>query len=237
VKKIALVTGSNRGLGFETCRQLASRSGFHVILSARDSSRGEAARKKLAALGLEVDFEQLDVASEASIRACAERVLGKHGRLDVLVNNAGILVGSRDTGSNSAFDVPADALRKSFEVHVVGAYLLIQAFAPGMRERRYGRIVNLSSGMAQLSEMNGLWPAYRFSKTALNALTRVFADELGNSGVLVNSVCPGWVRTDMGGPGAELPVEEGADTIVWAATLPEGGPTGGFFRERAPISW
>jgi NAD(P)-dependent dehydrogenase (short-subunit alcohol dehydrogenase family) len=119
----------------------------------------------------------------------------------------------------------------------MGPFQLIQKLGPMMRKARYGRIVNLSSGMGQLTEMNGGYPAYRVSKTALNALTRIFSEELLESGVLVNSACPGWVKTDMGGPNADRSVEEGADTIVWLATLPEGGPTGAFFRDREKIDW
>ena len=143
------------------------------------------------------------------------------------MNNAGIIASGEEV----------DRLREAFETNTLGAYRTIQALARGMRERGYGRIVNVSSGMGQLSDMGGGNPAYRISKTALNAVTRIFANELADTGVLVNSVCPGWVKTDMGGAGAQLEVEEGVETIVWAATLPDGGPTGGFFRNKQPIPW
>ena len=137
----------------------------------------------------------------------------------------------------SALRIKPDTLRRALETNTLGPYQLMQKFAPMMKKAGYGRIVNLSSGMGQLEEMNGGYPGYRISKTALNALTRIFAEELLNTGVLVNSVCPGWVKTEMGGPNADRDVEEGADTIVWLATLPDDGPTGGFFRDREPIDW
>ena len=128
-------------------------------------------------------------------------------------------------------------LQETLETNSFGPFVLCQKFAPLMKKHHYGRIVNLSSGMGQLSEMNSGWPAYRMSKSALNAVTRIFADEYGDAGVLVNSVCPGWVRTDMGGPGAERMPEDAAKGIVWAATLPDDGPTGEFFRDGESIAW
>jgi NAD(P)-dependent dehydrogenase (short-subunit alcohol dehydrogenase family) len=133
--------------------------------------------------------------------------------------------------------VPLDDVKELLETNLFGAWRLTQALLPLLRRSGHGRIVNLSSGMGQLEEMGGGAPAYRVSKTGLNALTRIFANEEADSGILVNSVCPGWVRTDMGGSGARLSVEEGADTAVWLATLPDEGPTGGFFRERDQIPW
>jgi NAD(P)-dependent dehydrogenase (short-subunit alcohol dehydrogenase family) len=220
----ALVTGANRGLGYETARQLAAL-GHRVVLAARDGAKAEQAAAQIP--GEAVPYE-LDVSSDES---CAR--LGDFEPVDILVNNAGIAA-DRD---GSALDVPLATLRTVLETNTFGAYRVTQALAPGMRERRYGRIVNVSSGMGQLSDMYGGYPAYRMSKAALNVLTRVFAFELRDTGVLVNSVCPGWVRTDMGGPSARLSVEEGVETIVWAATLPDGGPTGGFFRYKEPIPW
>jgi NAD(P)-dependent dehydrogenase (short-subunit alcohol dehydrogenase family) len=219
----ALVTGANRGLGFETARQLAAL-GHRVVLAARDPAKAQEAAARIP--GDAVPFE-LDVASEES---CAR--LRDLEPVDILVNNAGVA-----DESGSALDVPADELRRVLETNTLGAYRVTQLLAPGMRERRYGRIVNVSSGMGQLSDMFGGHPAYRLSKAGLNVLTRIFAFELRDTGVLVNSVCPGWVRTDMGGPSARLSVEEGVETIVWAATLPDGGPTGGFFRYKEPIPW
>ena len=168
-------------------------------------------------------------------------MVGEFGRLDVLVNNAGILLDPPrhppDAEGASIFNTKLDTIRGSLEANTFGALRLAQKFVPLMVKNGYGRVVNLSSGMGQLSDMNGGWPGYRISKVALNAVTRIFADETKGTNILVNSVCPGWVRTDMGGQEAELSPAEGADTIVWAATLPEGGPTGGFFRERERIDW
>jgi NAD(P)-dependent dehydrogenase (short-subunit alcohol dehydrogenase family) len=226
--RTALVTGANRGLGLETARRLGL-DGYRVVLGARDAATGEAAAETLRAQGIEATSLELDVtAPDAAALAAVEA--------DVLVNNAGIIPES-GLASRSVFDVPPDVVLRGFENNTLGAYRVAQAVVPGMRERGFGRVVNVSSGMGQLSDMNGGSPAYRLSKTALNALTRILADELRGANVLVNSVCPGWVRTDMGGPHARLSVEDGADTIVWAATLPDGGPSGGFFRKREAIPW
>ena len=228
--RTALVTGANRGLGFETARQLG-QLGFRVVASGRDAAKAEHAAEKLRLEALDVIPYELDVASDES---CAR--LPELGPVDVLVNNAGIIAEGREP-SDSALTVPVDRLREAFETNTLGAYRVTQALAPGMRDRGYGRIVNVSSGMGQLSDMGSGNPAYRISKTALNALTRILSQELAGTGVLVNSVCPGWVRTAMGGPGARLEPEEGVETIVWAATLPADGPTGLFFRNKEPIPW
>ena len=236
-KRVAVVTGSNRGLGLETVRQLAKK-GYQVVLTARDSAKGEAAVAQLAAEGLIADFYPLDVTDVKSIQALASHVSGKFVRLDVLVNNAGVFLHDREGGDyESSLETNLDTIRAAMETNVYGPFQLCQQLLPLMKKGGYGRVVNLSSGMGQLTEMNGGCAAYRISKTAINAVTRIFADEFEGTGVLVNSVCPGWVKTDMGGPQAELPIEEGVDTIVWLATLPEGGPTGGFFRERKRLDW
>src|SRR5579862_702327 len=219
--RTALVTGANRGLGFETARQLG-RLGYRVVAAGRDPAKAERAAETLRAEGLDVVAFGLDVTSDADAAQLAEL-----GPVDALVNNAGIIASGTEP----------DRLREGFETNTLGAYRTIRALAPGMRERSYGRIVNVSSGMGQLSDMGGGNPAYRVSKAGLNALTRIFANELAGTGVLVNSVCPGWVRTDMGGPSAPRTVEEGVETIVWAATLPDDGPSGGFFRNKQPIPW
>lgn len=235
--KIAVVTGANRGLGLETCRQLA-RLGLTVVLTSRDPKKGEAAAAGLRKAGAEVRFHPLDVTDPQSIHRLAKYVEAEFGRLDVLVNNAGVFLDPLDSpepGAASVFRTDLDIVRRSMETNVYGPLLLCQALVPLMQ--RYGRIVNVSSGMGQLTEMNGCCPGYRFSKTALNALTRILADELQDTRIKVNSLCPGWVRTDMGGPNADRPVEQGADTIVWLATLPDDGPSGGFFRDRKPIPW
>jgi NAD(P)-dependent dehydrogenase (short-subunit alcohol dehydrogenase family) len=156
------------------------------------------------------------------------------GRADVLVNNAGVML---DGGGRRIADLSLDVLQATLEVNLYGALRVTQALLPMMRRHRYGRIVNLSSGLGQLADMGSGTPAYRISKTALNAFTRILAAELEGTNIKVNSLCPGWVRTDLGGPNAPRSVEEGADTAVWLATLPDKGPSGGFFRDRKRIAW
>ena len=226
-RRAALVTGANRGIGLEVCRQLASR-GLRVILTARDPKEGAAAARALRDEGLDVVAEPVDVTDAASIRSLARQV-----DADVLINNAAVLIGENATMTGTRIN----DLRKTFETNVFGAVAFAQAFVPRMVERGYGRVVNVSSGAGQLSTMTDYAPAYSMSKAALNAFTRLLAAETSGSGVLVNCVDPGWVRTRMGGPTAPRGVEQGADTIVWLATLPAKGPTGGFFRDRKQIEW
>ena len=234
--RIAVVTGGNRGMGFETCRQLA-RSGARVILTSRDPAKGDAAAGRLQGEGLDVRHDQLDVADDASIGRLAEFIRGEFGRLDILINNAGIARG-RDEPRERAmrtFEATPEGLRDVLATNLIGPFLLCQALTPLMEG--YGRVVNVSSGMGQLCDMGGGFPAYRISKAGLNALTRIFASELEGTGIKVNAVCPGWVRTGMGGAAAERSVEEGVATTVWLATLPDDGPSGGLFRDRKPIPW
>jgi NAD(P)-dependent dehydrogenase (short-subunit alcohol dehydrogenase family) len=235
-KRIAVVTGANRGMGLETCRQLAVR-GMRVVLTSRDRSKGEAAVAALAADGAEVSFHVLDVTDGDSIAALHEHLQEEHGRLDVLVNNAGVALDPLDDEHSSIFDGDPEIVRRSFDVNAVGAMRVSQALVPLMRDRGYGRVVNVSSGMGGLTEMNGRYPGYRMSKAALNAVTRIFADELSGTNIKVNSVCPGHVSTDMGGPDAPRSVDEGVDTTIWLATLRDDGPSGGFFRDCKAISW
>ena len=227
--RVALVSGGNRGIGLEIVRQLAGR-GITVILGSREEESGRAAAEGLSG---DVVVRQLDVTDEGSVTRLAASVEDEFGRLDVLVNNAGI---SNDDGQRG-MNADLHRVRGALEANLFGAWRLCEMAIPLMQRHGYGRIVNVSSGMGALEDMGGGSPGYRISKTALNALTRILASELRGSGILVNSVCPGWVQTDMGSPRAPRPVEEGADTPVWAATLPKGGPTGGFFRDRRPISW
>lgn len=235
-KKIAVVTGGNRGLGFETCRQLASL-GVQVVLTSRDESKGAEAANQLRSQGLEVVYHPLDVTNPKTIELLHQFLRQEFGRLDVLVNNAGIFPDTADSDNTSVFNVKVNTLQTAMDTNVYGPLQLCQALITLIKEHDYGRIVNVSSGMGQLSEMSGSYPAYRLSKTSLNALTRIIADELKGTNILINSVCPGWVKTDMGGPGAPRTPEQGAETIVWLATLPDGGPTGGFFRDKQPIPW
>jgi NAD(P)-dependent dehydrogenase (short-subunit alcohol dehydrogenase family) len=230
MERVALISGGNRGIGREVARQLAEQ-GYRVVIGSRDLAKGEQAA---AELGEKVVARQLDVTDEESIERCVASIDEDFGRLDVLVNNAGIGGGGWST---DAADVDLDEVRDLLETNLFGAWRLAQVALPLMRRNDYGRIVNLSSGMGQLSDMGGHAPAYRVSKTGLNALTRMLTTELGNENILVNSCCPGWVRTDMGGPGARRSVEQGAETPVWLAMLPDDGPRGGFFRDREPIPW
>jgi NAD(P)-dependent dehydrogenase (short-subunit alcohol dehydrogenase family) len=231
--KVAVVTGGNRGIGFGICRQLA-RQGIRVVLTSRDAAKGETAFKKLRDSGLPVTFHQLDVTSARSIAALAAFVTAEFGRVDILINNAGVMI---DPHGSRLIDSKLETYRDTLETNVYGPLALTQALLPLMQQRNYGRIVNISSSLGQFSDMGTDTPAYRISKTALNALTRIGAAETRTSNILVNSMSPGWVKTDMGGPNAPRSVAQGADTAVWLATLPDGGPTGGFFYDRKSIPW
>jgi NAD(P)-dependent dehydrogenase (short-subunit alcohol dehydrogenase family) len=224
-RRTALVTGGNRGIGLEVCRRLGSL-GYRVLLAGRSRSAVESAVGRLRREGTEIVAQVLDVTD-------ADGICGLDDEVDVLVNNAAILL-SEDVDVLSA---PLDDFRRSMETNVYGPLLLCQRLMPGMIRRRYGRVVNVSSGAGQLASMSDYAPPYSMSKTGLHALTRLLAHAGRSRNVLVNAVDPGWVRTDMGGSSAPRSVEQGADTIVWCATLPDGGPTGGFFHDRRPVEW
>lgn len=234
--RIALVTGANKGIGLEIVRQL-SRAGVTAVLGSRDKGRGAAAAARLAQDGLQVPVIALDVTSEASVRAAIDEIGRQFGRLDILVNNAAILIDGPGGFDASLFDLTEETQRRTFDTNVMGCVRTIKAAVPPMKQNGYGRIVNISSAAGQLADMGMGFPAYRMSKSALNALTRITAAELKGTGILVNACCPGWVRTDLGGPEATRSVEEGAETPVWLATLPDTGPTGGFFKDKSPIPW
>jgi NAD(P)-dependent dehydrogenase (short-subunit alcohol dehydrogenase family) len=225
------VTGANRGIGLELVRQLAGR-GYTAILGSRDPGKGEAAAAALRDEGLEVQVRQLDVADEASVTRLGWALADEYFRLDVLVNNAGI---HYDPGQRGV-DADLGVVREALETNLLGAWRTTQACLPLLRRSSHGRVVNVSSGAGSLSGMGAGAPAYSVSKAALNAFTRIIAAELRSDGILVNAVCPGWVATDMGGPGGR-PVEEGAASVMWAVTLPDDGPTGGFFRDGRPVEW
>lgn len=226
--RIAVVTGGNRGIGFEVCRQLAGQ-GLRVVLTARD---GEKARRAAGEIPGALPFT-LDVTDPEGPGKLSAFLDKETGGVDVLVNNAGVFLDR----SHGGVGIPMEIVRETLDVNVIGPWQLSQAVIPFMRKRGYGRIVNVSSGLGAMSEMAGGYPSYRVSKLAVNGLTRILADELRGTNILVNTVCPGWVQTDMGGANAPVPVEKGADTIVWLATLPDGGPTGHFFRDRRQIPW
>src|SRR3954447_5392595 len=226
---LALVTGANRGIGFGVARELG-RDGMHVLLAARDRGKGEAAAKALTGEGLDITPVELDIADPGAAAAVVPAAIdAAGGRLDVVVNNAAIYPGGR------ASTIDFAVVEETWQINAVGAWRVAVAAAPFMESG--GRIVNVSSGAGSLESMDGSMPAYNVSKAALNAITRVLADDLRASGILVNSVCPGWVRTDMGGAGASRSVEEGAASVLWAAGLGHDGPTGGFFRDGRPVPW
>lgn len=213
----------------EICRQLAERH-LRVILTARDESAGMAAAEALQAERLDVEFRRLDVSALDSIGACVTSLEADGVDVDALINNAAVM-------PEDGFGAMApETLEQAMRTNALGAAWIAQAFSPGMIRRGYGRIVNMSTGWGSFAEGLEGPPAYSISKAALNAVTVALARELPES-VKVNACCPGWVRTRMGGEQAPTSVEEGADTAVWLATLPDDGPTGGFFRRRRRIEW
>ncbi|MGH6814675.1 MAG: SDR family oxidoreductase [Hyphomicrobiaceae bacterium] len=235
-KRVALVTGANRGIGHEIVRQLAQR-GFVAVLGARDPAKGHAAAEALKAEGLDTPAIVLDVADSGSVTRAVAEIMQLFGRIDALVNNAGVLLDGASAVRRSLLDVPIDVAIRTLDINTIGPLRLMQAVLPIMRARNYGRVVNISSGLGQLTYMGNGYTAYRVSKAALNALTRIAAAEIGPGNIKINTMHPGWVRTDMGGPNAERPVAKGAETAVWLATLPDDGPTGGFFQDRRPMVW
>jgi NAD(P)-dependent dehydrogenase (short-subunit alcohol dehydrogenase family) len=232
-KRVAIVTGANRGLGFEIARQLMSHNVF-VVAACRDTAKCDATAERLKSEGDNVACHVLDVNDTHSVRAFVESVVRNAGAPSILVNNAGVFPeerGARLTDLSTAY------WRMTFETNLFGAMRMCREVVPHMLKLRYGRVVNVSSGLGQMSKMGAGTPAYRVSKAALNALTLTLAEEVRGTGILVNSMSPGWVRTDMGGEEAPRSAEEGADTAVWLCLLPSSGPTGQFFRDREPIPW
>jgi len=227
--RTALITGANRGIGLAVTQSLAA-AGLRVILGCRSLKDGEAAAAALAASGAQARALGLDVGAPAFIDAGIAELTREGIEVDVLVNNAGVY------HNGASFTVPMVAVRESMEVHFFGPLVLCRGLVPGMVRRGYGRVVNVSSGYGAFSDGLPGDAAYSLSKAALNAMTLKLAGEAGRD-VKINAACPGWVRTRMGGRGADRSVEEAADTIVWLATLPASGPSGGFFRDRKPIAW
>lgn len=226
--KRALVTGANRGIGFEISRQLG-KAGHAILLGARDLAHGEEAATELRDEGLDVTAVEIDVSKAASVKKCVASLKKQGLDVDVLVNNAGVIAGG------DLLTGP-DPMKGALGVNLMGPLQTARAFAPGMTERGWGRIVNVSSTWGSFESGLEGPAAYAISKAALNALTVRLSRELGD-GILINAMCPGWVRTRMGGDAASRSVQEGADTAFFLATLPDGSPTGGFFRDRAPIAW
>jgi NAD(P)-dependent dehydrogenase (short-subunit alcohol dehydrogenase family) len=226
---VGVVSGGNRGIGLEVVRQLAER-GYEVVVGSRDRARGDAAAQSLGYEDLHA--RQLDVSSAASVDRFSSELRRDFDRVDVLVNNAAI---SYDTWQ-TATEADLDVVREALETNLLGAWRLTQALLPLLRNSGHGRLVNVSSEAGSLASMGGREPAYRTSKAALNALTRMLAAELAGDGILVNAVCPGWTATEMGEHGGRS-VVEGAASVVWAATLDDDGPTGGFFRDGRPLPW
>lgn len=231
-KRTAIVTGGNRGIGFQVCRQLALL-GYRVVLTSRKVNQGLEAAEQLKREGGEIVFRPLEVTSQRQIKDLKHYVARYFGGAEVLVNNAAVYP---DEG-RGVLEVEAAVYHSTMDTNLFGPLMLCQEIVPGMLERGYGRVVNVSSGAGQISSMVGDTPSYRLSKLALNGLTLMLADEVRGSNVLINAVCPGWVRTEMGGSAAPRSIEQGADSIVWLATLPDGGPSGGFYRDRALIPW
>ncbi|MEO1050723.1 MAG: SDR family oxidoreductase [Bacteroidota bacterium] len=228
--KVALVTGANRGIGLEIVRQLAEK-GYETILTSRNAEKGKEAVEQI---GLNnVYFYLLDVADAQSVAQLEQDITQRFGSLDMLINNAGI---NYDTWQN-AVNADLDNVKETLETNLIGAWRMAQAFIPLMKQHQYGRIVNVSSGAGALNGMSGGTPGYGVSKAALNALTIKLANELSGSGILVNAVCPGWVRTEMGGSEAPRSPAQGAEGIVWAAELPDNSPSGRFFRDKKEISF
>ncbi len=231
-RRVALVTGANRGMGLETCRQLLA-SGLRVVMTGRDEAAIRRALDGLDASSEEALAIPMDVTDAASIRAAQHAAVERFGAVDVLINNAAILVHEAD----DVLSIPEEGFRETFDTNVLGVIEVCRVFVPAMADRRYGRVVNVSSGAGQLSSMSTYAPAYSISKAALNAFTRILAATYRDRGVLVNVVDPGWVRTDMGGSSAPRSLQQGVDTTVWLATLPDDGPSGRFFHDRQPIAW
>lgn len=229
VRRTVLVTGANRGIGLAIARQLAEL-GNSVLLGARDLKAVVDAAKSLRRPGLDIEPVHLDLTDAAAIDVAVDKINESGRHVDALVNNAGVL------HKKPVLELMDAEIGDSIAVHLTGPLRLIRSLAPKMIAKRYGRIVNLSSGCGSFAEGMGGPGLYGVTKAALNALTIRLAQELPSS-VKVNAMCPGWVRTRMGGQGATRMPDEGADTAVWLATLPDDGPTGGFFRDRKPIEW
>lgn len=236
MNKTALVTGANRGIGFAIARQLAEL-GITVLAGVRNGASAASATAAFGKIGVDVQPVILDVANVAALPSALKDIEQRHAPIDILVNNAAILIDGPGGFDASLFDMTDETFRLTWETNVLAPAAIIRTLLPGMIAREYGRVVNVSSLAGQLAGMGSGFPAYRISKTALNALTRIAAAEAGRGDVKVNACSPGWVRTGMGGPEASRLPDKGAETPVWLATLPSDGPTGGFFEDKKAVPW
>ena len=232
-KKIALVTGANKGIGFETCRQLGQQ-GIEVILTSRNEGKGRQAQEVLQQEGLNIHYHPLQVTNLESVFQLKDYVVNTFGRLDILINNAGVYLDENE----NIIDIEPDIFRSTLHINLFGPFYLCRTFLPLMKQKGYGRIVNVSSGYGALRSLDS--PnvgSYKLSKVALNGLTRLMSSAVDNNRVKVNSADPGWVHTDMGGPSAPRSPQQAAEGIVWLATLPDNGPSGKFFYDKKVVDW
>ena len=233
-QKIALVTGSHKGLGYAIARKLAQQDGIQVVVTSRKESDGLAAQQRLAAEGIQVAYHPLDVTDDASVQQLTAWAQQTYGRVDILVNNAGANP-TMEPEEASLLTVQLETMLSTFATNVLAVARITQALLPLMQTQNYGRIVNVSTEMASLTTIDSdyypLAPSYRLSKVGLNGLTVLLAKELQGTNILVNAYSPGWMKTDMGGSDAPFTADEGAEMAVYLATLPEHGAQGKFFAE------
>ncbi|NQT63485.1 MAG: SDR family NAD(P)-dependent oxidoreductase [Candidatus Marinimicrobia bacterium] len=236
-RKVAIVTGANRGLGHALTKSLAEDD-YKVFMVGRNKIEIDNASAKLQEAGLDIEGFEADVSKARHITALSSYVSSQFDHLDLLINNAGVIVEPGGLESQvTCFTINPELVEEAFSVNTVGALRLVQAFYDLLKKARQPRIVNVSSGMGSITHMQAGWPGYRMSKAAMNALTVILAKELEDTRIKVNSVDPGWVRTDMGGPNADRSIEEGIEGILWAAKLPPDGPTGGFYKDGKLLDW
>lgn len=238
VQKVAVITGSHKGLGYAIARQLAQREDIQVVLTSRNQQEGLAAQQRLADENIQVGYHPLDVTSDASVQQITTWLQQTYERADILINNAGVNP-TMQPEESSLLSVQIETMLATFATNVLAVTRITQALLPLMKVHNYGRIVNVSTEMASLTSMGSdyypLAPSYRLSKVGLNGLTAILAKELEGTNILVNAYSPGWMQTDMGGSNAPFTADEGAETAVYLATLPEGGSQGKFFAEMRKI--